>query len=161
MNLTLLVPGGVSGELRWGDLVVAGDARRRKLRERHGNGLDGVEVREGGRRLLVYFFEHAPRGLHPGNIRIEAPRGAVPSRRSSCTARRGRPGDRGPPDSQLDHPGSAGPYLLRIVERRPDGTPGGGRIVASIRGTPRRASCSTSTRRAADPSGAGGRDRQR
>jgi len=65
----------VSDERRWGDLVVAGDARRRKLRERHGNGLDGVEVREGGRRLLVYFFEHAPRGLHPGNIRIDPPCG--------------------------------------------------------------------------------------
>ena len=25
---------------------------------------------------------------------------------------------------ELDHPGSAGSYLLRIVERRPDGTPG-------------------------------------
>jgi predicted phage baseplate assembly protein len=111
--------------MRWGDLVVAGDARRRKLRERHGNGLDGVEVREGGRRLLVYFLEHAPRGLHPGNIRIEAPRGARPVR--AVEVRRAE--ESGPEVEdrlmvELDHPGSAGSYLLRIVERRPDGTPG-------------------------------------
>ena len=79
----------MSSQLRWGDLVVAGDARRRELRERGGNGLDGVEVRDGGRRLDVYFFEQVPRGLHPGNIRIEAPHGApAPSGRSRCTARR-------------------------------------------------------------------------
>ena len=126
-NLTLSVPEGLmSSQMRWGDLVVAGDARRRELRERHGNGLDGVEVREGGRRLLVYFLEHAPRGLHPGNIRIEPLRAAAaPSGRSRCAARK-----RPDPEIEdhliveLDHPGSAGPYLLRIVERRPDGTPG-------------------------------------
>lgn len=111
--------------MRWGDLVVAGDARRRKLRERHGNGLDGAEVREGGRRLLVYFLEHAPRGLHPGNIRIEAPHGARPVR--AVEVRRAE--EPGPEVEdrlivELDHPGSAGSYLLRIVERRPDGTPG-------------------------------------
>ena len=111
--------------MRWGDLEVAGDARRRKLRERHGNGLDGVEVREGGWRLLVYFLEHAPRGLHPGNIRIEAPRGARPVQAVQLHRAEG-PG----PEAedrlivQVDHPGSAGSYLLRIVERRPDGTPG-------------------------------------
>ena len=111
--------------MRWGDLVVTGEARRRELRERHGNGLDGAEVREGGRRLLVYFFAHVPRGIHPGNVRIDAPPGARPVR--AVELRRA-----GEPDPQiedrliveLDHPGSAGSYLLRIVERRPDGAPG-------------------------------------
>ena len=115
----------MSNEMRWGDLVVAGDARRRKLRERHGNGLDGAEVREGGRRLLVYFLEHVPRGLHHGNIRIEAPRGARPVR--AVELRRAEELDPEAEDRlivELDHPGSAGTYLLRIVERRPDGTPG-------------------------------------
>jgi predicted phage baseplate assembly protein len=111
--------------MRWGDLVVAGDARRRKLRERHGNGLDGAEVHDGGRRLLVYFFENVPRGLHPGNIRIDAPHGGRPVR--AVALRRAEERD---PETEdhltvvLDHPGSAGSYLLRIVERRPDGTPG-------------------------------------
>ena len=111
--------------MRWGDLVVAGDARRRTLRERHGNGLDGVEVRDGGRRLLAYFFEHPPRGLHPGNIRIDAPRGGRAVR--AVEVHRAEEIDPEIEDRlvvELDHPGSAGYYLLRIVERRPDGTPG-------------------------------------
>jgi predicted phage baseplate assembly protein len=115
----------MSSQLRWGDLVVAGDARRRELRERHGNGLDGVEVRDGGRRLLVYFFEHAPRGLHPGNIKIEPPRGHRPVRAVAVhRAEEPDPEIENHLTVELDHPGSAGPYLLRIVERRPDGTPG-------------------------------------
>ena len=111
--------------MRWGDLVVTGDARRRLLLERHDNGLDGVEVREGGRRLLVYFFEHAPRELHPGNIRIDAPRGARPVR--AVEVRRAEEISPEIEDRlivELDHPGSAGPYLLRIVERGPDDAPG-------------------------------------
>ncbi len=115
----------MSSQMRWGDLVVAGDARRRKLRERHGNGLDGVEVREGGRRLLVYFFEHVPRGLHPGNIGIDPPRGGRAVR--AVELHRAEEIDPEIEDRlmvELDHPGSAGCYLLRVVERRPDGTPG-------------------------------------
>jgi predicted phage baseplate assembly protein len=111
--------------MRWGDLVVAGDARRRKLRERHGNGLDGAEAHGGGRALLVYFFEHAPRGLRPGNIRIDAPRGGRPVR--AVELHHVEESDPETEDHlivELDHPGSAGSYLLRIVERRPDGTPG-------------------------------------
>jgi predicted phage baseplate assembly protein len=115
----------MSSTVRWGDLVVAGHARRRKLLESHGNGVDGVEVREGGRRLLVYFFEHPPGELHPDNIRIDAPRGARPVR--AVEVRRAEELDPEIEDRlivELDHPGSAGSYLLRIVERRPDGAPG-------------------------------------
>jgi predicted phage baseplate assembly protein len=115
----------MSSTVRWGDLVVAGHARRRKLLESHGNGVDGVEVREGGRRLLVYFFEHPPRELHPDNIRIDAPRGARPVR--AVEVRRAEELSPELEDRlivELNHPGSAGSYLLRIVERRPDGTPG-------------------------------------
>jgi predicted phage baseplate assembly protein len=111
--------------MRWGDLVVAGDARRRDLRERHGNGLDGVEAREGGRRLLVYFFERPPHGLHPGNIRIDPPRGGRPVR--ATEVHRAEEADHSVEDHlvvELDHPGSAGSYLLRVVERGPDGRPG-------------------------------------
>jgi predicted phage baseplate assembly protein len=115
----------MSSEMRWGDLAVAGDARRRKLREQDGNGVDGVEVHHDGRRLHVYFFGEVPRGLHPGNIRIDAPRGARPVRAVGLH----RADDLDPETEdhltvELDHPGSAGSYLLRIVERRPDGTPG-------------------------------------
>jgi predicted phage baseplate assembly protein len=115
----------MSNEMRWGDLVVEGDARRRALRARHGNGLDGVEVREGGRRLLVYFLEHAPQGLRRGNIRIEGPHGARPVRAVEVhRAEEFSPDIEDRLIVELDHPGSAGSYLLRIVERRPDGTPG-------------------------------------
>ena len=115
----------MSGSLRWGDLAVTGDARRREIRDRHGNGLDGVEVREGGRRLLVYFLRRPPRGLHPGNVRIEGPPGGRPVR--AVEVRRAEDPDpqaEAPLIVELDHPGSAGSYLLRLVERRPDGTPG-------------------------------------
>jgi hypothetical protein len=115
----------MSSEMRWGDLVVTGDERRRKLRERHGNGLDGVEVHDDGRRLFVYFFEDVPRGLQHGNIRIDAPRGARPVR--AVGLHRAEDLDPETEDHltvELDHPGSAGSYLLRIVERRPDGAPG-------------------------------------
>lgn len=111
--------------MRWGDLVVTGDARRRELRERHGNGLDGVEVREGGRRLLVYFFERPPQRLDPDNIRIDPPRGGRVIR--AAEVRHAEEIDPSVEDHlvvELDHPGSAGSYLLRIVERGPDGRPG-------------------------------------
>ncbi len=115
----------MSDTMRWGDLVVTGDARRRKLRAQDGNGLDGVEVREGGRRLLVYFFEHAPGGLHAGNIRIDAPRGARPVRAVEVhRAEEFSPDVEDRLIVELDHPGSAGSYLLRIVERGRDGRPG-------------------------------------
>jgi predicted phage baseplate assembly protein len=111
--------------MRWGDLVVAGFARRDEVRERHGNGVEGVEVREGGRRLLVYFLEHAPRRVHPHNIRIDAPPGA---RRVRATeVRRAGEDDRELEDHlvvELDHPGSPGTYRLRLVEPAPGGLPG-------------------------------------
>jgi predicted phage baseplate assembly protein len=116
----------MSSEMRWGDLVVTGEERRRQLRERRGNGLDGAEVHDDGRRLSVYFFEDVPRGLHHGNIRIDAPRGARPVRATGL--HRAQELDPEAEDHlvvDLDHPGSAGSYLLRIVERRPDGAPGG------------------------------------
>ncbi|MGZ4221160.1 MAG: putative baseplate assembly protein [Solirubrobacteraceae bacterium] len=112
-------------ELRWGDLVVAGDARRRKVRERHGNGLDAVEVREGGRRLVIYFLEHAPHRIAPGNLRVEAPLGGREVRVTDV--RRAGEADPELEDrliAELDRPGSGGRYRLRIVERRADGTPG-------------------------------------
>jgi predicted phage baseplate assembly protein len=120
----------MSSEMRWGDLVVAGDARRRKLRERHGNGLDGAEVRDDGRHILVYFFEHVPHGLHPANIRIDAPRGARPVHAVGLHSHVEHGAEDRDPETEdhltveLDHRGSAGTYLLRVVERRPDGTPG-------------------------------------
>jgi predicted phage baseplate assembly protein len=111
--------------MRWGDLVVAGSARRDEVRERHGNGVEGVEVREGGRRLLVYFLEHAPRRVHPHNIRIDAPPGARGVR--ATEVRRAREDDRELEDHlivELDHPGSPGTYRLRMVEPAPGGLPG-------------------------------------
>jgi predicted phage baseplate assembly protein len=111
--------------MRWGDLVVAGAARRDEVRERHGNGVEGVEVREGGRRLLVYFLEHAPRGVRAHNIRIDAPPGA---RRVRATeVRRVREDDRELEDHlivELDHPGTPGTYRLALVEPAPGGVPG-------------------------------------
>jgi predicted phage baseplate assembly protein len=111
--------------MQWGDLVVAGDARRARIRERHGNGVDAVEVHEGGRGLLVFFLEHAPRDLRRGNVRIDAPPGARPVR--AVELRRATESDRELEDRLivvLDQSGSAGSYRLSIVAEQPDGTPG-------------------------------------
>ena len=110
---------------RWGDLRVTGDARRRALAERDGNGLDGVEVRSAGTGLIVYFVEHAPRDLAPGNLRIVAPPGGRTVRAERV--RRASEGDRELEDHlivELDRSGSAGRYRLMLVEQRPDGSPG-------------------------------------
>ncbi len=110
---------------RWGDLMVAGDARRREVRRRHGNGLDTVEVDHGGRRLILTFLEQTPTDVHPDNVRIDGPRGAAPV--SATTVRRGTPDDphlEGRLLVELAAPGGVGPYTLRLVERTADGRPG-------------------------------------
>ncbi len=110
---------------RWGDLVVAGGARRRDVRRRHGNGLDTVEVDHGGRRLILTFLEHAPADLHPANVRIDAPHGAAPV--SAIRVRRATQDDPHLEDRmlvELAAPGGAGPYTVRLVERTADGRPG-------------------------------------
>jgi predicted phage baseplate assembly protein len=115
----------MSGELRWEDLIVAGDARRDEIRERHSNGVEGVEVREGGRRLLLYFLRHAPEHVHPGTIRIDPPPGARHVR--ATAVRRVDERDRELEDHlivELDRRGGGGAYTLRLVEPAADGTPG-------------------------------------
>ena len=110
--------------MRWGDLVVAGEARRSGIRERHWNGVDAVEVRERGRILLVYFLEHAPPHLHPGNIRIDPPPDGAAVH--AVDVYRAREADRELEDRlvvEVDRPGSSGVYRFSLVERRPDGTP--------------------------------------
>ena len=110
---------------RWGDLMVAGGARRHEIRRRHGNGLDTVEVDQRGRRLVLTFLEHAPEQVHLANIRIDGPPGAAPV---VATAVRRAPQD----DPRLEDrllvelaaPGGAGPYTFRLVERTADGRPG-------------------------------------
>jgi predicted phage baseplate assembly protein len=110
---------------RWGDLVVTGDARRRALAERDGNGLDGVEVRSAGTGLIVYFIDRAPRGLEPGNVRIVAPPGGrTVGVEGVWRASEGDPELEDHLIVELDRSGSAGRYRLMLVEQRPDGSPG-------------------------------------
>ncbi len=113
------------GTTRWGDLMVAGGARRQEVRRRHGNGLDTVEVDHGGRRLILTFLEHAPADVHPANVRIDGPAGAAPV--SVASVRRATQDDPHLEDRllvELAAPGSAGRYTLRLVERTADGRPG-------------------------------------
>ena len=111
--------------MRWDDLLVMGDDRRREIRARHKNGVDGVEVSEGGRRLTVLFLEHVPEGLSRHNIRIDGQGGA--RRVHAVSVRRSSGEDPELEDRlivELDHPGSAGRYHLRVVEPGPNGRPG-------------------------------------
>ena len=111
--------------VRWGDLLVAGDDRRREIRARDRHGIDGVEVGEDDRRLTVLFLEHVPEGLSRHNIRIDGQAGARPVHATSV--RRSAGEDPELEDRlivELDRPGSAGRYRLRIVEPGPDGRPG-------------------------------------
>jgi hypothetical protein len=116
--------------MRWGDLVADGEARRRRVRELGANGMDGVEVRDGGRRLLVYFLEHVPAGVEAGNVRIDAPAGATPVH--VLGVRRAAAGDGDDEELQdrlvveLRAPGSPGLYRLALVHRRRDGSSGSG-----------------------------------
>ena len=111
--------------IRWGDLMVAGGARRQEVRRRHGNGLDTVEVDHGGRRLVLTFLEHAPADVHPANVRIDGPAGAAPV--SATSVRRATQDDPHLEDRllvELAAPGGAGRYTVRLVERTADGRPG-------------------------------------
>ncbi len=112
-------------DLRWGDLLVYGTQRRQRIRGRHGNGIDGVEVGENGRRLTVLFLEHAPEGVSRHNIRIDGPPGAHPVH--AVSVRRSAGQDRELEDQlivSLDRAGSSGRYRLRVVEPGPGGRPG-------------------------------------
>jgi predicted phage baseplate assembly protein len=109
--------------MRWGDLIVSGDARRREIRARHHDGVDSVEV--DGRRLTVSFMERAPEGVSHRNVRVEGPRGSVAVH--AVDVRRHAPADSELEDRlliELDRTGSAGFYVLRLVEVAPDGRPG-------------------------------------
>lgn len=114
----------MTGTYRWGDLVVTGQRRREEVRRRS-NGLDGVEVRHGGLRLLLAFLEELPEGVEPSNIRLEGPPGSTPVK--AVEVRAGGPDE---PDLQrhlvveLDRPGSVGRYRLQLVEPGPHGHPG-------------------------------------
>jgi predicted phage baseplate assembly protein len=115
----------MSAAMRWGDLLVRGDARRDQLRARRRDGIDGVEVERDGLRLAVLFLEHAPAGVTQHNVRIDGEAGAVPVR--PLTVRRVAGGESELEDRLLvsiDRRGSAGRYVLRLVEREPDGRPG-------------------------------------
>jgi predicted phage baseplate assembly protein len=109
--------------MRWGDLVVAGDARRRRMLARHHDGIDGVEVH--GRRLTVYFMERVPEGITHHNVRVEGLPDSLAAR--AVAVHRHEPADAQLEDRlvvELDRTGSAGPYVLRLVERAADGRPG-------------------------------------
>ncbi len=106
-------------------LLVGGGARRRRIHEIHGNGIDGVEVRDTGRRLIVFFLAHAPTGVRPSNVRIDPPPGGRPV--TVVGVRRAVEQDPELEDRlviDLHRPGSAGPYRLRLVEPAADGAPG-------------------------------------
>ena len=50
------------------------DRRRDRIRARHRNGVDGVEVSDDGRTLTVTFLGKAPPELGPENIRVDGGR---------------------------------------------------------------------------------------
>ena len=110
---------------RWGDLLVAGNDRRREIRRRHGNGVDAVEVREHGRQLSVTFLEQVPPDVTPANVRIDPPPHGIP-----VVVRGVRVGADDDPDLQgrliieLERRGGGGAYRLRLVQRGADGRPG-------------------------------------
>jgi hypothetical protein len=109
--------------MRWGDLVVTGDARRRQIRARHRDGVDGVEVQ--GRQLTVHFLERAPEGVTRHHVRVDGPRGSLRVRVLGVQRHEAADAElEGRLVVELDRPGSAGAYVLRLVERAPDGEPG-------------------------------------
>lgn len=97
--------------------------RRRTLRHTRGNGLDAVEIGEGGRHLVLMFLEQPPT-LSPGNIRIVGPSGqpaVTPVGVWLVTQDDPQLSDH--LVVELDRPGGEGSYQLKLVESRPDGRP--------------------------------------
>jgi hypothetical protein len=115
----------MSSELRWGDLLVAGNDRRSALRARHRNGVDTVEVTQRGHRLAVTFLERVPRGLNRANVRVDGPAGSLPvTVRALINPTTADPEREDRLIVELDRRGSPGTYRLSLVERRHDGLPG-------------------------------------
>jgi predicted phage baseplate assembly protein len=102
------------------------DTRRQAVARAHDrNGVDSVSVSDDQLRISVTLFGGAPRGIGPGNIRIDGPPGApvvTPLSVASCP-------DPDPEDSAcllvlVDAPGDWSCYTLAVVEADPHGRPG-------------------------------------
>jgi predicted phage baseplate assembly protein len=111
--------------LRWADLAMMGDRRREEIRRAHHNGLDGVEVRRHGRRLVLTFLQRPPHNISAANILIEGPPGAPLVRVEDV-----RLGTEEDADLQqhllvdLQRAGGQGQYRLALVEQGPHAGPG-------------------------------------
>lgn len=101
------------------------DGRRRRIRERRWNGIDGVEVAEDGRTLTVTFLGKAPEGLARNNFRIDGGRRVTGLRVVEVNVE-------AQPDPELDdrvhltldRAGDASIYTLHLVRPNAYGRPG-------------------------------------
>ncbi|MBP2336544.1 putative phage baseplate assembly protein [Saccharothrix coeruleofusca] len=101
------------------------DRRRARVRAKHRNGVDGVEVSDDGRTLTVTFLGRAPRDLGPENIRIDGGR-----RVRGIVAVSVRLEDEEDPELddrvrvEVDRPGDSSTYRLSVVRSDGHGFPG-------------------------------------
>ncbi|MEU4768763.1 putative baseplate assembly protein [Actinosynnema sp. NPDC023794] len=101
------------------------DRRRARVRAKHRNGVDGVEVSDDGRTLTVTFLGRAPRELGPENIRIDGGR-----RVRGIVAVSVRLDDEEDPELddrvrvRVDRPGDSSTYRLSVVRADGHGLPG-------------------------------------
>jgi predicted phage baseplate assembly protein len=100
--------------------------RRRRVRRRHWNGIDEIEVGDDGRTLTVTFLGKAPRhDLGPQNIRIDGGRRITGIVALDVTIEREDDPDLDDRMSVgLDRIGDASTYRLTVVQRGPHGRPG-------------------------------------
>jgi predicted phage baseplate assembly protein len=105
--------------------VANGADRRREIRARRHNGLDGVEVDENRRQLSLMFLGPVPQPLAPANVRIDGPPGQ-PAVSVNEVKRVASPDPliRDHLQATLSAPGGEGSYRVRMVEAHPDGRPG-------------------------------------
>ncbi|GAA0316831.1 hypothetical protein GCM10010302_64900 [Streptomyces polychromogenes] len=101
------------------------DARARDARAAGLNGIDGISVDPGRRRLILTLFGPAPEGLGPANFRIRGPVPARDPRVLTVTTDPGADPDRaGRIVLEVDPPGDVSRYRLDLVRTDPRGRPG-------------------------------------
>jgi hypothetical protein len=107
----------MSASPKTGTLACRDRRRRAAVREHELNGLDYLEVSNCQHILSVYFLGRAPKGIEPGNVRIEGGRRITGIQVTEVTTHSAEdPGLDDWIEVRVDRPGDFSTYTLRLVD---------------------------------------------